>query len=95
MNSFLKTLVSEEQMENTKHMRAVTEENQTLKAFKAFFSLPCEICHKPIKEWDDYNVKLAIQGIGLGHTACWQSDLGRMIELARALAIIKKEGGKP
>jgi hypothetical protein len=53
--------------------------------------VPCEICHEPIKEWDDYNVKLAIQGIGFGHTACWRSDLGRMKEFARALAKLREE----
>jgi hypothetical protein len=88
---FLIALVSEEQMENTKHMRALTEENRTLKPFKAFLSEPCEICHEPIKEWDDYNVKLAIQGIGFGHTAGWRSDLGRMKEFARALAKLREE----
>ena len=62
-----------------------------MKPFKAFLSVYCEICHEKIEEWDDYNVKLATQGIGYGHTACWNSDLGKMKELARALAIMQRE----
>ncbi len=52
---------------------------------KAFLNKPCEICYKPVGEWDNYNVKLAMQGIGCGHTSCWKSDVGQMIELKNAL----------
>jgi len=90
-DSFLKAMVSEKQVENTQYLRELLEEIQTLKPFKFFFNVSCEICHEKIEKWDDYNVKLAIQGIGCGHTACWNSDLGRMKEIARALAIIKRE----
>jgi DNA-directed RNA polymerase subunit M/transcription elongation factor TFIIS len=90
-DSFLKAMVSEKQVENTQYLKEVLEEIQTLKPFKAFLSVPCEICHEKIEKWDDYNVKLAMQGIGCGHTACWNSDLGRMRELARALTIIKRQ----
>ena len=59
---------------------------EVLEPFKAFLEEPCELCHKPVSEWDEYNVKLAIQGIGCGHTSCWKSELGRMKELARAIS---------
>jgi len=89
-NSFLKALVSEKQIENTQYLKEVLEEIQTLKSFKAFLSVPCEICHELIGEWDDYNVKLAIQGIGCGHTSCWNSKLGRLREFRKAVEKVKK-----
>ncbi|MFC1940338.1 hypothetical protein ACFLXO_06635 [Chloroflexota bacterium] len=52
--------------------------------FKAFLNAPCEICHEPIKEWDDYNVKLAVGGTGCGHTNCWTSELGQLKQLVKA-----------
>ncbi len=58
--------------------------------FKAFLNVPCEICHEPIKEWDDYNVKLAIEGTGCGHTWCWNSELGQLIELRKAIEKVNK-----
>ena len=61
-----------------------------LEPFKAFLNVPCEICHEPITEWDDYSVKLAIQGIGRGHTQCWNSELGRSIELRKVIEKVKK-----
>ncbi len=66
------------------------KEIEVLKSFKAFLNTPCEICKEPVKEWDDYNVKLAIQGIGRGHTQCWNSELGRFIELRKAIEKVKK-----
>ena len=62
-----------------------------LKSFKAFLNTPCEICHEPVKEWDEYNVKPAIQGIGCGHTHCWNSELGQTKELLKAIQKFKKD----
>jgi hypothetical protein len=31
------------------------KENEMLGAFKAFLDVPCEICHEPVKEWDEQN----------------------------------------
>jgi hypothetical protein len=89
-DSFLQAMVSKQQLENTQHLDEVLEEYEVLLPFKAFLDEPCEICHKPVSEWDEYNVKLAIQGIGCGHTSCWVSDLGRMKEFNRALSKYKK-----
>ena len=84
-DSFLQAMVSEQQLENTIRLDKVLEEYEALLPFKAFLKEPCEICHEPVSEWDEYNVKLVIQQIGCGHTSCWKSDLGRMKELARAI----------
>jgi hypothetical protein len=69
-------MVSEKQVENTRRIEQVVKENEILGAFKAFLDVPCEVCHEPVKEWDDQNVKLAIKGVGCGHTQCWNSGLG-------------------
>jgi len=89
-DSFLKALVSEQQLDDTQHLEKVLEEHEVLLPFEAFLNAPCEICHEPIKEWDDYNVKLAIEGIGCGHTHCWNSELGRLIEFRKAIEKVKK-----
>ena len=84
-------MVSEKQAENTLHLDKVLEEYGVLLPFKAFLIESCEICHEPIVEWDDYNVKLAIQENGCGHTPCWNSELGQIIELKKAIEILNKE----
>ena len=89
-DSFFKALVSEKQLEDTLHLEEVLKETEVLKPFKAFLIVLCEMCHKPIEEWDDYNVKLAIQGMGCGHTHCWKGDLGRLIEFQKTLEKFKR-----
>lgn len=84
-DSFLKAMVSEKQVENTRRIEKVVEENEMLGSFKAFLDVPCEICHEPVKEWDDRNVKLATEGFGCGHTQCWNSQLGQLIQLHKFL----------
>ena len=90
-DSFLKALVSEKQLEDTLHLEEVMEKYEVLEPFKAFLEVPCEICHEPITEWGDYGVKLAIQGIGCGHTACWHSESGQTKELLKAIQKFKKD----
>jgi hypothetical protein len=89
-DSFLKAMVSEKQVENTRYLGKVLEEYKVLEPFKAFLDVPCEICHEPITEWDAYSVKLVMQGIGFGHTRCWNSDFGQLIELKRAIQKVKQ-----
>ncbi len=90
-DSFLKALVSEKQLEDTMHLEEVMEKYEVLEPFKAFLNVPCEICNEPIAEWGDYSVKLAIEGIGCGHTACWHSKSGQMKELLKAIQKLKKD----
>ncbi|MFC1970717.1 hypothetical protein ACFLV0_02105 [Chloroflexota bacterium] len=90
-DSFLKAIVSEKQVENTKYTEQLVNENEMLKPFKAYFSVPCEICHEPVKEWDDFNVKFAMRGIGFGHTQCWNNKSGQLLQLAKAVEILSKK----
>jgi len=90
-DSFLKALVSEKQLEDTLHLEEVLEEYEVLKPFEAFFTVPCEICHELIGKWDDRNVRLVIQGIGCGHTHCWNSELGQLRELRKTIEQVKKD----
>ena len=90
-DSFLKALVSEKQLEDTLHLEEVLKEIEVLEPFKAFFNVPCEICHEPVKEWDDYNVKLAIEGIGCGHTHCWNSQTGQFKQIGKTIQKLKKD----
>ena len=84
-------MVSEEQMENIILVEETLKENKALEPLKAFLDVPCEICHEPVKEWDDYNVKLTIESIGCGHTSCWKSESGQMKELLKAIQKFKKD----
>ena len=85
-DSLLKAMVSEEQLQNTKRIQEVLKENEALEPLKAFINVPCEICGKPITEWTEGNVKIAVDGSGWGHTNCWNSDIGKlrlMLRLAK------------
>jgi len=84
-DSFLEALVSEKQLEDTQYLDKVLEEHEALLPFKAFLDAPCDICHEPVNDWDDRSVKLAIEGIGCGHTRCWNSEYGQLIEFRRAI----------
>ena len=90
-DSFLKALVSEKQSEDIQYLEKLLEEYEVIKSFKAFLNVPCEICHEPVNEWNDYNVKLVIEGAGCGHTECWKSESGQMKELLKAIQKFKKD----
>lgn len=89
-DTFLKALLTKEQVENVIYTEQVVQENQILQPFRAFFSLPCEICHDPVTEWDDYNVKIAIDGMGIGHTDCWNTEVGRSRQFLKTIEILRK-----
>ena len=82
-DSFLKAMVSEEQLENTQRIKEVLKENKVLKPLKAFLDVPCEICGELITEWTEQNVKMAVGGFGWGHSHCWNSDVGHLRQLVR------------
>jgi len=82
-DSFLKAMVSEEQLENTQRIKEVLKENKVLKPLKAFLDVPCEICGELITEWTEQNVKMAVGGFGWGHSHCWNSDVGHLRHLGR------------
>jgi len=90
-DSFLKAMVSENKLQNIQYTEELVNENEVLKPFKAFLNVPCEVCHEPVNEWNDYNVKLAIEGIGCGHTSCWKSEYGQMKEFLKAIQKVKKD----
>ena len=90
-DSFLKALGSDKQLEDTLQLEEALKEIKVLKSFRAFLNTPCEICHEPIEEWNDYNVKLVIEGISCGHTSCWKSESGQMKELLKAIQKFKKD----
>lgn len=88
-DSFLKLMVSEEQINNTILAEKLLEENEVLKPFKSLLEIPCEICNKPVSVWTEFNLKLLIQGTGCGHVECWNSESGRLVQMAKALKKLK------
>ena len=89
-DSFLRAMVSEEKLQDIQYTEELLNENEILKPFKAFLNMPCEVCHEPVNEWNDYNVKLAIEGAGCGHTQCWNSQIGQWKQLSKAIQKVKK-----
>ena len=82
-DSFLKAMVSKEQMENVYRLQQVLKENETLTPLKVFLNLPCEVCEQPITEWTDYMVQKGVKEHCWGHTKCWNSDMGQIKQLMK------------
>jgi len=84
-DSFLRAMVSEEQLENTHRIGEVLKENEALIPLRVFLDMPCEICGKPVNEWDEQNVKLVITGMGCSHTSCWNSQSGQWRQMCKTI----------
>ena len=89
-DSFLQVMVSEEQLEDTRKIGEVLKENEALKPLRVFLGMPCEICGKPVNEWDEQNIKLVISGMGCGHTQCWNSQLGQLRQIGKVIKKVKQ-----
>jgi len=77
-DSFLKAMVSDEQIENIHRLEQVLKENEALKPLKVFLNLPCEVCGQPIAEWTEYEVQKGVKEHCWGHAKCWNSDEGQI-----------------
>jgi transcription elongation factor Elf1/FtsZ-binding cell division protein ZapB len=93
-DSFLKAMVSNAQLDDILQIRNIQEENETLKPLKVFLGITCDICGKPITEWDAENVKIAVEKFGWGHTKCWKSDIGELILLLKSGRDMQGKGTK-
>jgi len=82
-DTFLKAMISDAQFDDILRIRDIQKENDTLKPLEAFLSVACEICGKPVTEWNEHNVKIAVEKYGWGHTKCWDSDIGQLRLLAK------------
>lgn len=82
-NSFLKAMVTSEQLERTRLAEDLEKENKILRPLRAFLDVTCQICHEPITEWTETNVKVAISGYGWGHVKCWNSPAGQFLIMAK------------
>ena len=87
-DSFVKAMVSQEQMENIRRVEELQQENEALKPVKVFLNLPCEVCGQPVTEWTEQDVKRGVSGLGWGHTACWNTDRGQTKQF---LKLVKEE----
>jgi hypothetical protein len=57
---------------------AIEDENQVLKPLRPFLDLPCEICKKPMAAWTLEDIQRGVEGLGWGHTGCFNSNLGQI-----------------
>jgi len=77
-DTFIKAMVSEEKLDNIIKAGELKKENDILKPLKPFLSLACEVCGKPITEWNEDNVNIAIEYRLWGHTNCWNGGVGQL-----------------
>jgi hypothetical protein len=82
-DSFLKAMVSKEQIENVHRLEQVLEENEALKPLKVFLKLPCEVCGEPINKWTKNIIEKGVTQHCWGHTECWQSDKGQIKQMMK------------
>jgi NAD-dependent SIR2 family protein deacetylase len=85
-DTFLKAMVSEKHLKDIRCYVEIQEENDSLKPFKLFFGLPCEVCKEPITEWTEQNVGKCINGFGWGHAKCWNSQSGQFKQMGKLFA---------
>ncbi|MFC2004938.1 coiled-coil domain-containing protein [Chloroflexota bacterium] len=88
-DSFLKTMISDGQLENVYRTEKVLDENERLKPLERFFEVKCEICEEPILEWTDENIKISVEGYGWAHNQCWRSSQGQLKIVKEAIKKIK------
>ena len=84
-DAFLKAMLSEEKFNEVVQIRKLQEENNTLQPFKRFFDVPCEICKKPVTEWDKGTLEAGICGFGWAHKQCLNSSSGQMFMMAKVV----------
>jgi len=82
---FLKLMVSEQQFDDIITAGELKKENDILIPLKPFLSVICEVCDKPITEWDEHNVKVAVEHHLWGHTSCWNGELGRAMLFIKSI----------
>lgn len=80
-DSFLKAMVSEEQLGNTYLVEPLIKEFTILRPFKVLIDIPCEVCGKPISELTEDEVKRGATGLGWAHKDCWNTLLGGLKQL--------------
>jgi len=85
-DSFLKALVSEEQLGDILSMRDIQKENDALRPLKAFQGVHCEVCGQAIMDWTKDSVERAATGWGWGHATCWRTPAGQVIQSTRLAA---------
>lgn len=87
-DSFVKAMVSEEQVDKTRRIEELQKVNNALEPLKVFLNLPCEICGQPVTEWSEKDVRRGVMGNGWGHTQCWNTSKGQARQFAK---LVKEE----
>ena len=94
-DSFLKAMVSEEQLQNVCQAEQLQKELDDYSPFKAFLGLKCEVCGKPVNQWTDKNIETGIDGFGWGHEACWDTIKGSFMRVTRTAEILNRPPRHP
>jgi len=89
-DSFLKVMLSEDQVNKVLTTKAVQAENEELSPFKQLIGYKCEICKQPITDWTEGSVKFGIEGYGWCHAKCWNSTTGQLKQTLKNVEILQK-----
>ena len=91
-DGFVTAMIGEENLKELKRVTAIEEENRALKPLRPFLDLPCEICKKPMASWTLEDIQRGVEDMGWGHTACFNSESGRIPQAVHLLKYIKNFG---
>ena len=77
-DSFLRAMVSEDQLTNIYRAELLMNENVILRPFKVLVGIPCDVCGKPISEFTEDAIKVGAAGCGWAHADCWNTFTGKV-----------------
>lgn len=92
-DSFLRAMVSEKQVDDIhcvevleKVIKQLQKQNEALWPFRIFIGMRCQICKEPVTDWTVDDILRGMNGIGWGHTQCWNSNIGQLVQYQRSQA---------
>jgi len=90
-DAFLSAMVSEKQVDDIhrielleKVIKQLQKESKSLWPFKMFIGMRCEVCKGPVTDWTVDDILRGMNRIGWGHTQCWNSTAGQLLQWGRA-----------
>ena len=94
-DSFIRAMVSKEQLENIYKAELLMKDNVILKPFQVLVDIPCEVCHQRVNDWTEDKVKEFATGLGWAHEECRKTLTGAMTQLGLVSKYIPRIEEKP
>ncbi len=94
-DSFLRAMVSEEQLKNVYRAEILMRNNTILKPFSVLVNRPCEVCHKQINDWTEDKVMKFATGLGWAHEKCRKTFTGILAQIGLVTSYVPTVEEKP